>query len=374
MKNIIYIITIVICVFSTSWAQRSIPEGSETYRLIEKTLENLYNTNIEETDQLAEQVHQRLPNHPVYPMLKALALRAAFYPIDPGSAEFKTMRNYLYDALEKSERMLKKNESQPEANFFALASYGLLAMYENQDGNYLKAAGLAKDAYKYLKRGFELKEKYPEFYFSSGLYNYYREKYPELRPVYKPLVWFFRSGNMQLGLEQLEKASQESTFMQAEARDYLSHIYLRYEGKPEISLKITRSLVKEYPQNLYFVSKHVDAAIASESYQGLSPYITSLMENDKKYYHMLGQLFQGMILEKQENDWQEAEQYYVQSLATANSINGEGVENYRSYAYAGLARIAIHEEKYEQAEKLYKQALAAAQYPQTKKEAEEYLN
>lgn len=362
------------CVFSTSWAQRSIAEGSETYRLIEKALESLYNTNIEEINQLAEQVHQRLPDHPVYPMLNALALRTAHYPIDPGSEAFKNMRSYLYDALEQSESMLKKNEDHPEANFFALASYGLLAMYENQDGNYLKAASLAKSAYKYLKKGFELKEQYPEFYFTSGLYNYYREKYPELRPVYKPFVWFFKSGNVQLGLEQLEKASQASTIMRAEAKDYLSHIYLRYEGKPEASIQYAESLVQSYPSNLYFVSKYVDAAIASESYQGLTPYINSLLKNDKEYYQMLGQLFQGMVLEKQENNWQEAERYYVRSLATANSINGEGIENYRSYAYAGLARVALHEEKYAQAEKLYKQALAAAQYPQTMKEPAAYLN
>lgn len=374
MKKAIYTCIGIICLFSTVFAQRSIPEGTETYQLIEKTLEKLYNTNIKETNQLAEQIHQRLPDHPVYPMLKALAIRAAYYPIDPDSEEFKTMRDYLYDALEKSEDMLNKNEDQPEANFFALASYGLLAMYENQDGNHFKAARLAKDAYKYLKKGFELKEKYPEFYFSSGLYNYYREKYPELHPVYKPLVWFFKDGDIPLGLEQLEKASRASTFMQAEAKDYLSHIYLRYENQPDISLQFARSLIEQYPENLYFATKYIDAAIASESYQGLDPYIDDLIESNKKYYQMLGQLFQGMMLEKRENDWQKAEEHYVKSLTTGNDLNREGVENYRSYAYAGLARIALHEKKYKQAEKLYKQALAAAQYPQTEKEPKKYLN
>lgn len=373
MKYIILLLVTNTCFVFQVFGQATLSPGSQTYRQVEAALQHLYDTKIDEAKQLAEQVRAKLPDHPVYPLLQALAIRAAYYPVDPASEQFSTMRDYLYDALDKAERMLQKNDEQPEANFFALISYGLLAMYENEDGNTLKAVGLAKDAYQYMKRGFALQEKYPEFYFSSGLYNYYREKYPELHPVYKPFVWVFKSGDMQLGLEQLQKASQQSTIMRAEATYYLSHIYLRYEGQSKVSRQYATALVNAHPDNLHFVSLYIDASIASHQYQTLGTYVAKLVKSDRKYYQMLGLLFTAMLLEKKDKEWDKAAQHYTKSLAISNNLDGDGIANYRSYAYAGLARIALHSKKPQQAEKLYKQALASAQYPQTAKEAEEYL-
>ncbi len=374
MKKKFFIYIVLLFVYYPSFAQKSIPEGSKAYHLIEQALQHIYNTEVQEANRLAEQIHSLAPGHPVYPMLKALAIREANNPIDLNIPAFDSLRHYLYEALEKSENMLKKEEDQPEANFFAMASYGWLAMYENQDGNAMKAVGLAKDAYKYLKKGFKLKEKYPEFYFTTGLYNYYREKYPDLHPVYKPFMLFFKDGDIPLGLEQIEKSSRASVFMQAEAKDYLSHIYLRYEDQPETALKFAQSLVRQYPKNLFFVYKYVDAAIASQAYQGLDTYIDRLISSDRRYYQMVGQLFRGMLLEKRDNNFQAAEKYYVQSLSTGSGLEVEGAENYRSYAYSGMARVALHKEKYKDAERLYKQALSTAQYPQTEKEPKAYLN
>lgn len=373
MKNFVaYIIFIAVAL--PAFAQERIAEGSETYRLIEQAVQHIYNMKLEEANALSERINTLAPGHPVYPILKALAIRTAAYPIDLESEDFKTMRGYLDEAVEKSEKMLDKDEDQPEANFFALSAYGMLAMYENQDGSAFKAVGLAKNAYKYLKKGFKLKEKYPEFYFSTGLYNYYREKYPELHPIYKTFMWFFRSGDMQLGLEQMKKATQTSVFMAPEARDYLQHIYLRYENKPEASLTFAKALLDQYPDNLYFVFNYIDSSLAAASYEGLDPLIERLIESDKSFYQMLGQIFRATLLEKRDQQWDEAEAFYVKSLGTGYGLQTEDAENYRSYAYAGLARIALHEEKPVQAKKLYQQSLAAAQYPQTKKEAEAYLD
>ncbi|MEZ0611599.1 hypothetical protein ACAW74_24015 [Fibrella sp. WM1] len=42
----------------------------------------------------------------------------------------------------------------------------------------LKAVGESRKAYVYMKDGFQLMDKNVEFYFSTGLYNYYVERYP----------------------------------------------------------------------------------------------------------------------------------------------------------------------------------------------------
>ncbi len=266
-----------------------------------------------------------------------------------------------------------KIKATPKPISFMLSAHGLLALYENEDGNTFKAAGQAKNAYSYLKRGFDLLEAYPDFYFSTGLYNYYREKYPELRPAYRPFMWFFRNGDTVLGIKQLDTAVRKSLFLEVEAADYLTHIYLFYEDRPGQALPYARRLVNDYPDNLYFAVNYAHAALGAEQFAGVEAYVEKLISSNKRYFQVTGHLFKGMLLEKRDQAWDAAEAAYLKSLQSNIGIAGEEAKNYRSYAYAGLARIADHEKKIVQAKNLYEQALNAAQYPPVKKEAEAYL-
>ncbi|MEK6477590.1 tetratricopeptide repeat protein [Catalinimonas sp. 4WD22] len=373
MNNLFRILVMLTLLGNQAVAQISITENKEILASIEKSLDYIYNTEVAEANALNEEIGRKLPNHPAYFMLKALTIRAANAPMNLGSPEFQEMKGYLEKVLSLSEEILDENEMQPEANFFAMASIGLLAMYENDQGNHLKAVGMAQDAYTYLKNGFELKEKYPEFYFSSGLYNYYRIKYPEMHPVYKPFMLFFRDGDKELGLEQLKKAYRESIFMSPESAEYLTHIYLRYEEKPEQALHYARILVRKYPQNLFFVTNFLDAAITAKQYNNLDSYVKQLLASDRDFYKMTGKLFEGMLLEKRDQQWDMAERSYIQSLEYAQGLESDEAENYKSYVYAGLARIAHEEKKYEAARSFYKKALASAQYVPVEKEAKAYL-
>ncbi len=366
----------LVCALVTSaWAQHSISiDNPEIERLIKENIQSLYNTEVENSKRLNRQIRQLLPNHPVNPLLEALTIRSAHHPLEPESPEMEQLKDYLYQPVEKAEVLLDEDEDNPEADFFAMAGYGLLSLYENESGNYMKAVGRAKEAYSCLKEGMDMKDEYVEFYFSTGLYNYYREKYPEIHPIYKPFMWFFKSGDKALGLEQINKAYQESVFMEAEAADYLAHIYLNYECDLPQALKYARTLAEKYPKNLYFATTFADASLLAGVYENLENPIAQLIESDRNYYQMSGHLFQGMLLEKRDKNYPQAEQQYIKSLEMGTGLKSEEAENYRSYAYAGLARIAHQEKKYTQARQLYEKALSSAQYQQVEEEAREYLN
>ena len=351
----------------------SILENRRAYALTEQALDHIYNVDIDQSELLIRQIDQLLPNYPAVPLLEALAIRSANYPLEPGSVPFDQMKNYLYRVIEQSEAILDEDKNHAEANFFMLSAHGLLALYESEDGNTFKAVGQAKNAYAYLKEGFDLLEVYPDFYFSTGLYNYYREKYPELHPAYRPFMWFFRGGDMALGLKQLDIAVRKSLFLGVEAADYITHIYLFYEDRPDQALTYVRRLVNDYPDNLYFAVNYAHAALGAKQFAGIDTYVEKLISSDKRYFQVTGHLFKGMLLEKRDQKWDEAEAAYLQSLQGNIGIAGEEAKNYRSYAYAGLARIADHEKKISQAKNLYEQALNAAQYPPVKNEAEAYL-
>ena len=379
MRRYVFVLSIVLLV-ATGWGTEgfaqpvpSILNNKSAYALTERALDHIYNVEVDKSEPLIRQIEQRLPNYPAVPLLRALSVRAAHYPLEPDSEAFEEMKDYLYRVIEQSEEVLDEDEDHVEANFFMLSAYGLLALYENEDGNYFKAVGQAKSAYSYLKKGFDLLDAYPDFYFSTGMYNYYRVKYPELHPFYKSFMWFFRGGDKALGLKQLDVAFRESLFLRVESADYLTHIYLFYENRPDQALKYARPLVNDYPDNLYFTVNYVHAALGAEQFDGLDAYVQKLVDSDKRYFRVVGSLFRGMLLEKRDQAWDEAEAAYLRSLKFNIGIKGEEAENYRSYAYAGLARIADQAKKYPQAKSLYQKALDSAQYPPVEQEAKAYL-
>ncbi len=355
-------------------AQSGFEGDPELESLLAKGVDYIYNADLERFNRLAEQVNQMVPNHPVYPMLKAMAIRTAYYPIEVGNPEFEQMRTHLEEVVKRAEVILEKDEDQSVANFFALASLGLLALYENDAGNTFKAVGYAKGAYDYLKVGFDLKEQYDEFYFSTGLYNYYRVKYPELYPIYKPFTWFFRDGDLKEGLAQLNRAYHKSVFMRPESASYLTHIYLHYEDQPLKALPYARQMVTSYPDNPLFVVGFLEASVAAGLYADLNSYVNQLKASPKEYFQMVGLLYEAMLLEKKERQWQQAEEIYRKALATGRKLKSEEARHFRSYTYAGLARIAVQQKQYDKARTLYKNALSEARYPPVKAEAEAYLD
>ena len=371
-----YFLLITFSLFITlrTVAQSGFENEPRLAALLEQAVDYIYNADLENFNRIAEQVRRMKPDHPVYPMLRALSLRSAYYPVEVGSEEFEKMRTYLEQVVLEAEVILEEDEDEPVANFFALASLGLLAMYENDAGNTIRAVGYAKDAYDYLQTGFDLKEKYDEFYFSTGLYNYYRIKYPELRPIYKTFTWFFRDGDIDRGLAQLDLAYRKSVFMRPEAASYLSHIYLHYENQPYKAYPYARQMVQSYPDNPMFVANFLETSVAAGRLSGLDKYVAQLKANPKAYFQMLGFLYEATLLEKRERQWQEAEQLYQRSIATGQALNSDEANHFRSYAYAGMARIADQQKNYAAARSLYEDALSYARYPSVKAEAEAYLN
>ena len=369
----VFLLATALCPRVLAQSVPSILNNKAIYAITEQTLDHIYNVEVEKSEPLIRQIAQQLPGYPAVPLLEALSVRAAHYPLEPDSKEFEQMKAYLYQVIDQSEEVLDQDEDHAEANFFMLSAYGLLALYENEDGNYFKAVGQAKSAYSYLKKGFDLLDTYPDFYFSTGMYNYYRVKYPELHPFYNSFMWFFKDGDKALGLEQIDIAFRKSLFLQVESADYLTHIYLFYENRPDQAFPYARTLVDDYPKNLYFTVNYVHAALESGKFTKLEPYIQKLVDSDERYFRVVGNLFRGMLLEKRDQRWDDAETAYLRSLKFNIGIKGEEAENYRSYAYAGLARIADQAKKYPQAKSLYQKALDAAQYPPVEQEAEAYL-
>ncbi len=283
------------------------------------------------------------------------------------------MQDQLFYAIELAESRDPDLE-EPEMVFFAMASHGLLAEYYADQGYNLRAVGEANKAYGLMKKGFKIVDTHPEFLFTTGLYNYFREKYPEKHPIYKPLLWFFRSGDIELGLQQLEKACEVSILTQVEAYVYLSYIYLRYEYKPEKAQEYLGQIIEMYPNNFYAKGKYLESLANPGDFKNAPiEVIYSLMKHDNPYYKLAGYVFLGYYEEIVILSDEKAEFAYRRGLEYGDEIEHHG-EYFKGLGYLGLGRLLAQKGAHEEAKRNLNLAVKFAETSQIRKEAKELLS
>jgi tetratricopeptide (TPR) repeat protein len=251
--------------------------------------------------------------------------------------------------------------------FIYFTAQGFLARVHSFLNEYLKAVQYSNNAYGYVKKGFTLKDKFTDFNFSTGMYNYYREKYPELHPMVKPLAGLLEAGNVELGIKQLKYTYQHSLFSKIEAANYLVNIYFKYESKPQEVMPMLEEVVKTYPDNLFFVSKYVEGLLWTGKTEGVANYIRKLQTSGLPYYIMCSHLFQAKIYNKSAKydealkECKLAEGYYKKCPKIKDNMPGYLYMAY-GIAYDGKGNKV-------EAMKNFKLAASKAEYPITMLEA-----
>lgn len=361
--------------FVTSVQSQSIitglKEGNSFDSMVLDISKSLYNLQFDETNDKIDDLSKIIPDHPVVDLLYAINITWQSIP-EPLPERFKEIEFHLDNSLEKSKKMLESKPEDPEAVFFKLMSHGLLAQYYNEQGNPLKTIGEAKRAYNSIMDSFDLKGEYNEFLFSCGLYNYYRERYPELYPAYKPFTWLFKKGDISAGLEQLDSARKETVLSRVESAHYLAYIYLRYEENPVSAISILVPLVFEFPGNLYFKTLLLESYMTIGKLDQVSDMIDKLTSADMNYFQLCGNTFYGILYEKYRDNDSSAKRYYHQAIKISNNFETKNI-NALSMAYGGLARISARRNDVDQAKDYYKLSSKYARTEAVKQEARQYL-
>ena len=340
---------------------------------IHQAIDSIYNLNFEAADVMIADLEMKIGDYPGIWLLKAFYVSWKYRPIKNGHKSYRLFESYLNKGIERSEAMISKDENDVEANFFLMACHAYLAELYVNNGHNFKALGEAQSAYKYIKIGFDYLEENPEFYFSSGIFNYYREKYPEENPFYKSFIWFFRSGDMEEGLKMLEKGALAAVFTKAECLTYLFHIYLRYEDKPMKSIYYSRLLKDKYPNNLHYIANYVENSIRLDSYDELHPYITRLLSSENRYYQYVGEIFYGIYLEETGSNYNLA----LEHLTIADKLGDQGeirIPHYDSILYLALGRIHLKIGNENLGTQYLKKSVKSAEYIAYRKDAQQMLN
>ncbi|NID13626.1 tetratricopeptide repeat protein [Fibrivirga algicola] len=335
--------------------------------LVRQTLQAIYNNNPGQANGLLNQLDQRTAHHPAVDLLRAVRLHWQWFP----ARTDERLRNQLVNLLEKTadetQTQLDKRPDDPELIFTYFTTEAMLTRMAYFDHQTLKSVGYAKKAYSYLQKGRPYRQQYPDFSLSSGLYDYYREEYPALHPVYKPLVWFMKSGDKQNGLAQLLVALRQSLFSQVEATLYLTHILTDYEDRASEALPYLAQLAKQYPNNPFFTARYAEVLLHAGRLAQATPLIDSLMATRFLFYQQFGQLLTAR-LKLAQGALTEAD-----GLAQTVLQNPPKDEAYQAWAYAVRARVAAQTNQPKLARVFYKKVLDLAEYPILSREAKQYL-
>jgi hypothetical protein len=367
-----YVWILLVSGFLPVSAQIPLLRNREAVEAIATTQDLIYNFEFEKANFRIENHQHGLGEHPANYLTRAILIYWKDRPLVPESETYISYENYLKKAIELSDSYIENEELYEEGIFYTMAGYALLAELYSEEGVGLKVVNAAKKAYRYLKIGKDLKDNFSDFFFSTGLYNYYREKYPELYPFYKSFMWLFARGDKELGIEQLQISEKNGVFTRNESTIYLYHIYLRYENNPRMASPYAAYLADKYPQNLRFTCLLLEVLVSMNDLTRAESLCHKLLEAEKAYYRLSGTLFSGIISERR-NQLDEASRLLDESLKILEELRKPDF-HYQSMIYATKARVADKKSDNDTARELYKQALKSDPYTPVREEALNYLN
>jgi tetratricopeptide (TPR) repeat protein len=298
-------------------------------------INQVYNAEFDAAEYTVAYLQESYPSHPVTPFFEGMIYYWKYYPLipdGPGANEFETV---MKETWEKAQ-VLKERGNVIEGVFFELISRSFIVMYYADNGRSSKAISHLGKIYRDIVASFELKEKFIEYYFITGLYNYYREAYPEHYPVYKPVTMFFRKGDKKRGLEMLRYAANETYFMHVEAALFLSLIYINFEHDVDSAVSYAARLHQNFPDNGYFLSKYTEMLLIDHQFERALDPILSLMSLDD-YNKIKGTIYMGIYEEKMMNNTEKSRMLYEEGIRLAEAFD-ERAKYIRAYAYLGLSR------------------------------------
>lgn len=314
-------------------------KDTATFNLVCRGVDYIYNLQFTEARSVYQKISSAYPSHPMTYVYRGLLTYWENYPLISTSPARKSFEKDLRYAIELCE---KKHNPADDAEYLVLnlGARGLLLLFYADNDLSMDVIPLASGTYQYLKQSFNYTGTYADFYFFTGLYNYYREAYPESHPVYKPLAILFPKGNRERGLKELQIASKDAIVLKAEAFTFLSGIYISFERNFLQASQYSKALYKLYPNNYSYVAVYIKNLLLAKRYDEAESMIR-LNHNlsNNAYYQAQLLILRGILQEKKYRNHKQAQAMYVKGLKDMKPFAEFG-EEYAAYAYFGLSRIS----------------------------------
>lgn len=318
-------------------AQVSILNNKEAEPIIQDALFHIYNFEFDQAQISIKELKTKIHHHPAVYFLESMCIYWEMVPVTAAHPKFGQYEKLLEKTLLQSEEYLKYPKTKLEATFFKLASHTSLAVAHVKAGDYGQSLLEVRKTYSNMKFAFAHVKNLSEFYFTSGLYFFYAEQYPETHPYYQPFMWFFEKGNKQLGIEYLKKGAEVATFTSTECNYFIAHIYLKYYNRPDLALIYTTKLIEQYPNNLFYLARHIEALTFLNKHDEALKHIVKLQMGKKELYQFLVETFKGEIY-YQKGQLDESTKHFNNAYFLAQKLKRQ-TSDYLAFVYMGYAKI-----------------------------------
>lgn len=295
------------------------------------------------------------PDHPAPLFLEALIVYWENYPLTPEKKESEKFLSLMDRCVQMAEAYTGNEHTHLEGVFFDLFGRAFQAMYWADNGKPFKVVPDLGPMYHLTKEGFHLKDDFVEFYFSTGLYNYYIEAYPEARPIYKPMVSFMEDGDKQLGLEQLEYAINHTVYLKVESYLFMTLIQLNYEDNLNSALYYISRLHQRYPQNICYQGLLLTVLLHQNKFTEARKVLMTMNNQTGGFSGMTKTMSKAFLAEQFSGNDNHAKEGYLKTVELAESF-GPIADMYKAIGYMGLSRISEREEMHQEAKKYARMA------------------
>jgi len=331
-----------ILLFSTETTYGQILKDENSLILVRKCVEYTYNMQLSEARDILKSLDQAYPVHPVPYLLRGMIIYWENYPLLSTSSSRSLYENELRKCIGLCDKN-KNLENDPEYLLADLCARGLLLLFYADNDLSKEVIPLAAGTYQYIRRSFHFTSVYSDFLFFTGLYNYYREAYPQAYPIYKPLAALFPKGDSAKGLNELRICSRNSIVLKAESFSFLSGIFMSFEDNFKEASDYLRSLHELYPCNTQYIAGYIKNLLLEKRYdeaERLMKSYTSTISNP--YFQVQLLVFHGILQEKKYQNLNMARDYYTRGSEEILNFGNYGNE-YASYCWFGLSRISYEE-------------------------------
>lgn len=329
-----------------------------------EALNDLYNFKFDEAEQQFRWFKQKYAWHPLPYFLLGLSEWWKIMPNTKNTSHDDKFMAYMDSTIQVSENLHKKSpEYRIEASFFLAAAYGFKGrLYADEERkSWRKAAFAGKTALNYLEQSKEKQDLSVELLFGDALYNYFSVWVPENYSALKPLLWFFKKGDKQLGLDQLTEVSYNAFYTRTEAMVWLMRILNSYENKAARAYQISEYLHETYPDNPYFHRYYARMLYGkggfSEEMEKQCKQIIQRIDSGMVGYEATSgryaAFFLGQMYERR-GQTEEAKKYYEMVVKYATEINATDT-GYYLFSLIALGEIAQKEGDYLSARKYFEE-------------------
>jgi hypothetical protein len=307
--------------------------------LVKKGINFVYNQQFSNAREIYNRINNMYPEHPVVLFFRGMITFWENYPLIPNSPTRYSFEEDMHTCIELS----KKNvEPAYEAEYLLanLCARGILLTFYANNNLSSDVFPLTTSSYQYIRQSFDHTSDFSDFYFFTGLYNYYREVYPKVHPLYKPLALLFPKGDRIKGLLELQTSATNSVLLKAESYSILSWLFMNYENNYSQAFNYSKGLHELYPANLEYLAEYIKNLLLMKMYDDAENLIRSSGRGENNgYFKAQLSIFRGILEEKKYHDNKLSQEYYNMGIRDI-AVFGVYGDEFAAYAYFGLSRIS----------------------------------